>query len=115
MEELAGITSEKITTGIYYIGNDDSPECVEFYRVLSTLAGKYRVVIHYYDATEDSETRSEKMMDILHDVGITSVPSVIVVRYGTVTHVFEGEAIEHQIRQYFEKEWNKLDNPSMFY
>lgn len=106
LEELESITLEKKPTRIYYIGSDNIPECTDFYRILSTFAGKYRVVVQYYNTTKDSETRPEKMEEVLKDIGINSIPSVIVVTYGTVSNIFEGETIEHQVRQYFEKEWN---------
>lgn len=99
LEDLENLQESK-ATGIYYIGNDCCSGCIEFYSVFTSLVGINKVIISHYDPLSNSELVS-KQEDNLQIYGVNSIPTVLVIKRGIVTDLFDGDNIEEQVRQYF--------------
>ena len=100
LEDLKNIQESK-ATGIYHIGNDYCPRCIEFYPTFSSLAGRCKVIIKQYDPIFYNDLMPEQVEDILQSLGVNSIPTVLVITGGIVTHIFDGDNIEEQVKQYF--------------
>lgn len=56
----------------------------------------------YYDTTDDRERRLNYLKEVLSKYGVTSVPSVVVLSDGVVTHDFQGDSILSDLKYYFD-------------
>lgn len=102
LQELEDITKGN-ATGIYYIGNEDCPKCSEFHAFFSTLVGKNKVIIRHYDPTFNNEKMSDEVRSVMQIYNVSSFPTVLVVKGGTVTQIFDGNNIKEQVQEFFDK------------
>ena len=59
------------------------------------------MIIRQYDPLFYNDLMPEQVEDILQSLGVNSIPTVLVITGGIVTHIFDGDNIEEQVKQYF--------------
>ncbi len=73
---------------IIYVGRESCPSCQEFYPQLEELVCSVNKVICYYNTEQDRIERKNKMLEMLEQISVFTVPS-LVVKKDNVYHVFD--------------------------
>lgn len=94
--DIQTITLEELTPdlpdddrSLIYIGRKDCPVCQKFYPELEDMVAAEKINVYAYDTSKDVKRHLEDLNQFTGQLGIQTVPAVLVVKNGEVIEIFE--------------------------
>ncbi|MGY3778992.1 conjugal transfer protein TraF [Isobaculum melis] len=93
---IQDVTLEELTPdlpaderSLIYIGRKDCPVCQKFYPELEQMVSAEKINVYAYDTSKDVKKHLEELNQFTGQLGIQTVPAVLVVKNGEVIEIFE--------------------------
>lgn len=102
-DQLTNLLDEESELQYLYIGRPTCPICVEFQPILEEVIQEEEIDVYYYNTDVAREENSSILSEMMENLDVTSVPTLMAIENGTEVNRLVGESTKEEIQFFLNK------------